>query len=151
MRTLCITCALFFSLCSFALAGPALDKLNGTWNCDGKSFVAANPHIRDTLAANMQADLGKGTGKRLSSAEIVGFLERKFSELTMTFNTSRKECSIKDDGKLSKVRFTVISESAEAVTLQMDGEEVVFTLTGPKSMTMKPKASSSNAMPFIRK
>lgn len=151
MRFIILTLCLFLGLGSFAHAGPAQDKLQGLWQCDGKAFIQANPQMREKLGAAIQENVQKRTGKALSPAEVNTFIENRFGELTLELNFAKKECTIKEEGVLSKHRFKIVSEDAHSVTVRMDNEDVIFSISKANAMTMKPKASQGHAMPYIRK
>ena len=109
----------------FASAGMALAAdIGGKWVFDKKEFQAA---------MRAQQEPGQDEDDRLMLMMVSRFVARVY----VTFDTEKKEMHDKGiDGKITVSKYTVISESDEEVRLEVDGRELIISITGPDSIKL---------------
>lgn len=107
-----------------ACSNSGIDKLHGKWGVD-----------RDALFETARAD--RSIPSPYDNPILVQFLDTLADEFFLDFDTSKQEIRRKVGREYIVEKYTVISDSGQEITIEVDGEAIVITMTGKDSFSYK--------------
>lgn len=130
MKKLFVSGLFSLSLLLFACGQSPLEAIDGTWSIDtsGASAKSSDPE----------------------EAEILREMLQHIGAVQVKVDSKQKKMTVAAAGFSESGNFTVVSESAEAVTLNVEGTQYVLEIKGSDSLVFKGEAFGRRGLPMKR-